>query len=37
VESYGDVDRAVVVARTVGSENEISGLVAYVWPGSSAA
>lgn len=33
VESYGDVDRAVVVARTVGAEHEIRGLVAYVVAG----
>ncbi|MEV6340629.1 amino acid adenylation domain-containing protein [Nocardia vinacea] len=30
VESYGDVERAVVAARTVDSEDEIRGLVAYV-------
>jgi amino acid adenylation domain-containing protein/non-ribosomal peptide synthase protein (TIGR01720 family) len=33
VESYGDVERAVVVARTVGSDDEIRGLVAYVVAG----
>jgi amino acid adenylation domain-containing protein/non-ribosomal peptide synthase protein (TIGR01720 family) len=30
VESYGDVEQAVVMARTVGVENDVRGLVAYV-------